>query len=252
MAVNGKKIFGAGRFFGINNVTNPTPARFGVPQDISVSFKRAVKSLFGENQLAADVASGELTVSGKVTLGTVNPRIYTDLVFGDAGSTGQIIEADKESGTLTSFAYTVANATNFVTDCGVVNATTGVPYACVASGSEVAGKSYSLGTGATKGKYTFASAETGTNFKFSYLYNSTTTGETVTLANQPMGKTGNFTAVNIFPWGSEQDVLVLNSCMGSDAELSTKAGDYGKPTFAYEASSDVNDILGTFTFAEAA
>jgi hypothetical protein len=49
-------------FFGINNVSNPTPARFMIPQDMSVSFKRQVKSLFGENQLAWDVGSGELSL----------------------------------------------------------------------------------------------------------------------------------------------------------------------------------------------
>jgi hypothetical protein len=125
----------------------------------------------------------------------------------------------------------------------------------VAAASEVAGKSYSFN--ASTGTYNFNVSETGTTFKFSYLYTLSSSGETLALANQAMGRVGGFTAVLVFPWTNpsnvvEQDVLTLNNCIASDSSMATKLGDYGKPTFGYEAAVDSNENLGTFTFAEAA
>jgi len=254
MAVlNGKKIFGAGRFFGINNVTNPTPARFVLPQDMSITFKRGVKSLYGENQLAADVSGGEMDVTGKVTYGTSNARIIADLLFGVGNNTGQTLESDNELGTIAMHTISVANASTWTVDLGVVNTASGKRYQRVAAGSETAGVSYS----AASGNYSFASGETGTTFKISYLYTNASAGETVNLTNQPMGKVSDFSAVYVFPWTNnsnvtEQDVLTLNSCVASDAEISTKQGDYAKPSFGFTAACDTNDMLGTFSFAETA
>lgn len=252
-ALNGKKIFGAGRFWGINNIVNPTPARFVVPQDMSVAFKRGVKSLFGENQLAEDVSGGELSVTGKVTYGTSNARVIASLLFGASTTTGQTFESDNELGTIASNEISVANHSTWTTDLGVVNTANGARYQCTASGSEVAGVSYSV----TAGVYKFASGETGTTFKISYLYTIAGSGETVALANQPQGKVSDFSAVYVFPWTNpsntvEQDVLTLNSCIASDAEIATKTGDYAKPTFGFSAAVDTNGNLGTFSFAEAA
>ena len=252
-ALNGKKIFGAGRFFGINNVANATPARFVLPQDMAVTFKRSTKSLFGESQLAADVSGGELEVTGKVSYGTSNARVIADLLFGVGNTTGQTLEADNEPGTTASHAISTVNASTWIADLGVVNTASGKRYQRAAAGSETSGISYS----AASGVYTFASGETGTTFKISYLYTSASAGETVSLTNQPMGKVSDFSAVYVFPWvnnanATEQDVLTLNSCIASDAEIATKQGDYAKPSFSFMAACDTNDTLGTFSFAETA
>lgn len=251
--LNGKKTFGAGRFFAINNVTNPTPARFLVPQDMSATFKRSTKTLFGENMFAEDLASGEMNVTGKVTMGTTNARIFSDLVFGAGNSAGQVNEIDNELGTIATHIITVVESATWTVDLGVVNTATGGRYKRVAAASEAAGVSYSVAAGV----YTFATGETGVTFKISYLYGITSTGETVTMTNQPMGRIGGFTAIYVFPWTNpsnvvEQDVLTLNSCVASDSEIATKMGDYAKPTFGLEAAVDTNEVLGTFTFAEAA
>lgn len=248
-AVNGKKIFGAGRFFGINNVSNPTPARFGVMQDQTITFKRTAKSLYGENQLAADVCGAELEVTGKATMGTQNVRVISDLVFGNASDAGQTLEADKEAGVVpaaTAYTITVANSADWTTDLGVVSVTTGLPMTRVAS-APAAGQ-YSVAAGV----YTFAAADANLAVKISYLYTNDAAGKTVNLANQPMGKVGNFTAVMVLPWGNEQDVITLNNCISTDHEIGSKGGDYGKPTFGFMAACDTNDTLGSFSFAEAA
>lgn len=252
-SLTGKKLFGAGRFFGINNVSNPTPTRLAVPQDTSVQMKRQVKELFGENIYAEDTGVGETSITGKITFGQSNARLFADLMLGVSGAAGQILEADNELGTIATSAITVTNSATWTTDLGVVNTTNGQRYAAVAGGSEVAGKSYSVAAGV----YTFAAGETGTTFKISYLYTAATTGEKMTVSNQPMGRIGGFTGVHVFPWTNpsnvqEQDVLTLNNCVASDTELMGKVGDFGKPTLSYTASVDTSDDIGTFSFAEAA
>lgn len=247
---NGQKIFAAGRFFGVNNVVAPTPTYFAIPQDQSITFKRSTKSLFGENQLAADVAAGSMEVTGKVTLGTLNARIFSDLLFGDAGAAGQILEANNEAGIVSptsTYIITVANSATFTVDLGVRNQDLGVRYVRVAS-APVAGKSYMVAAGV----YTFAVGDASANMRISYLYTQASTGETVILTNQAMGCIGAFTGIMQFNGCNNQSILSLNKCLASDTEISTKQDDFAKPTFSFMPSCDDNDVLGTFSFAQAA
>lgn len=244
-SLTGKKLFGAGRFFGINNVTNPTPTRFQTMQDSSIDFKAATKSLFGENRLPVAVAVGEVTITGKVTLGANNSRMFADLLFSDAQATGQILEADKEAGTIGSTPYqiTTTNSAQWTTDLGVTK-TDGTVYTRVAS-SPITGQ-YSVAAGV----YTFAAADTTFSMLISYLYTSASTGSEIVVANTPMGPAGSFTGVMVMPYGTEQDVFTFNNCITQGAGIANKLGDYAKPTFDFMCSTDSTDTLGTLSFAE--
>lgn len=246
--LNGKQTFGAGRFFGVNNVSNPTPMRAAVPQDMSIDFKSSTKQLFGENRFAVATGVGEMTVTGKVTMGATNARMFSDLMFADAGSTGQILEADKEAGTVpavSTYIITVANSATWTTDLGVTD-TSGKVYTRVASGPATG--QYSVAAGV----YTFAAADANANVLISYLYTNASAGEKVVMTNSLMGPAGAFTAVMAFFYGAQQDVLTLNSAIPTDAGIATKQGDFAKPTFGFLANTDATDTLGTFSFALAA
>jgi hypothetical protein len=249
-SITGKKIFGAGRFFGINNVSNPTPARFYVPQDNTIDFKIATKTLTGENKFPVAVAQGDISVTGKVTYGAQNARVFADLLFNLGSTTGTIIEQEKETATIpsTPFQVTVANGATFKQDLGVMLASDGTVFVQVAS-SPATGQ-YSLNT--TTGVYTFNSSDTGKAVVISYLYASASTGEKLVMTNSLQGPAGAFTGVSVFPYGSDQDVLILNNCIASDAGIGTKQGDYVKPSFGYMAATDSSDTLGTFAFSQAA
>lgn len=246
-SVNGEQIFTAGRFFGINNVSNPTPARAYVPQDMSIDFKQSIKKLFGEKKFAVAVAAGEMEVTGKVSMGADQPRILSDLLVNGTTTNSQILEADKEAGTIpgTPYQVTVANSSNWTTDLGVTD-TTGTVYTRVAS-SPAAGQ-YSVAAGV----YTFAAANTGVNVLISYLYTASAQGEKVTMTNQVQGPAGAFTAVMCFLYGTGQNILTLNNAIASDHGIATKLGDFAKPTFGFDCSTDNTDTLGTFSFAQAA
>jgi hypothetical protein len=247
-SMTGKKIFGAGRFFGINNVSNPTPSRFYVPQDNSIDFKIATKTLVGENKFPVAVAQGEISVTGKVTYGAQNARVFADLMFNIGSNTGSIVEQEREAGTVpgvSTYIITVANSATWTTDLGVMKAADGTVMTRVAS-SPAAGQ-YSVAAGV----YTFAAADANLNVVISYLY-TITTGEKMTMTNSLQGPAGAFTGVSVFPYGTDQDVLTLNNCIASDAGIATKQGDYVKPTFGYMAATDATDTLGTFAFSQAA
>jgi hypothetical protein len=249
MAQNGKKIFGAGRFFGINNVSNPTPMVGGVMQDQTITIKRSTKSLYGEGSLAADVCGADIEVTGKITLGASSVRIVSDMMFGNAANDGQILQANQEAGQVpasSTYIVTVANSEDWTVDLGVRDLVTGLPMTRVASGP--AAGQYAVAAGV----YTFAAADASLKVSVSYLYTNSEAGKSVSLINQPMGNFGNFTAVMVFPWSNEQDILTLNNCLASDHEIASKGGDYGKPTFGFMAACDTDDTLGSFSFAEAA
>lgn len=246
-SVSGKKLFGAGRFFGINSVSNPTPTRPQTVQDQSIDFKMATKSLFGEERLPVAIAVGEVTITGKVTMGANNSRLFADLVFAEAQAAGQINEADKEAWAIpaTPYQVTVSNSAYFLTDLGVINKTTGQVFVCVPS-SPITGQ-YSVAAGV----YTFAAADTATNVAISYLYTVASTGMEIVVTNSLMGPAGSFAGTMVMPYGAEQDVFTFNNCITQGAGISTKSGDYAKPTFDFMVSTDSSDTLGTMSFAEA-
>ena len=247
-SVTGKKVFSPGRFFGINNVSNPTPTRAYVPQDMSIDFKQSTKELFGEKKFSVAVAAGEMSITGKVTMGAQNVRILADLLFNVTGTSGTIVEADKEAAAIpaTPFQVTVANGATWTTDLGVTK-TDGTVLTRVASAPATG--QYSVAAG---GVYTFAAADTGNSVLISYLYTIASSGEKLTLANAFQGPTGSFTAVMVFPYGSDQDVLTLNNAILQDHGIATKLGDFAKPTLGFMASTDSSDVLGTYAFAQAA
>jgi hypothetical protein len=154
---------------------------------------------------------------------------------------------------VSTYVVTVANATNYLLDLGVINVTTGVILTRVAAGAEVAGASYSVvESGVNKGKYTFAAGDANGNMLFSYSYSSSSIGVTLSITNQQQGLTGRFQAVHVLPWGTQQDMIVFNNCLAASAGISAKKSGFGSTMLDYHASVDSTDVLGTMTFAEAA
>lgn len=247
-AQTGQKVFGSGRFYGIPNVTNPTPSPFGVTQDVSIDFKRDIKELFGQNQLPVDIAAGMLHVTGKVTNGTLQARLFNDLMIGGTLSTGQIPWVANETITISSGSTlgTPANAAGLVTDLGIYPTLTGVPLVRVSTIAILSAGQYAV---STAGVYAFSSLDSFTSLKVSYLY-STSGGQSVAMTNQPMGKTGNFQAIIDLLWGSDKGSISLGNCMAADWTLATKLDDYTKPSFDFQCGTDATDSLGTFSFAE--
>ena len=257
--LSGKPTFGAGRVFMTGNYANPTPIRPLVVQSQAVEFKQKLESLFGEKALAAAVGKGEMEVTGKVEYGKTNPRVLNDLMFGQGTSTGNYQQSDNEAHTVPAVSTYTVTATNYTTgifiDLGVKNVTTGAAYSCVASGSEVAGTSYSVNL--ATGVYKFAAGDANVNVAISYACAVAAAGETVNLNNFLQGGVNSFQAVHVLPWQLptgvvEQDMFVFYNCFAGSTGLSAKKSGFGMTTLDYTAAVNGNDQLGVATFAEAA
>jgi hypothetical protein len=252
-SATGQKIFGAGYFYGVPNVSNPTPTQFLVAQNMSADFKREIKYLYGsDGQIALDNASGKLTVSGKVESGQVNARALNDLVLGTSLANTQLSVQRDETGTVPAvsgpYTITVANSATWTTDLGVTfaagTAKAFQPLIRVASGPTTG--QYAVAAGV----YTFAAADTTLGVAISYEYTTATSGQSISMTNQPMGKTGNFTAIMGLNYGTEKCAIQFNNCMSGGMSFATKLDDYMMPSFEYGAAADTNGILGTFSVAE--
>lgn len=248
-SATGQKVFGSGYFYAIPNVTNPNPTSFGATQSVSCDFKRDLKYLHGTNQLPIESASGKTTVSGKSEMATVNGRLINDLLLGGSMAAGenQIVRGEVHAIPGTGpFTITIAppGSGTFGKNLGVKYVATNVPLVQVASAPATG--QYSV-TGAV---FTFAAADDGLSVSFDYSYSITTAGQTVTMTNQPMGKTGNFTSVIALNFGTDQNLIQLNNCMSGGWSLSTKLDDFAMPSFEYGAATDDTDTLGTMSFAQ--
>lgn len=245
------KVFGGGSFYGINNVPSPTPTTFDTLQDMSISMKRETKSLWGTNQFADDVSSGQMSVTGKVTCGSLNSRAMSDLLVGSASKSEYDKIAKKEIHvTPNDGIIKVANAAGYEEDLGLIAVATNKPLVRVPEGTTLKANTYTV---SAKGNYK-VDATTWDDLKLAVSYRYVLSGATdtskQTLLNAPMGDIGDFTAVMAFEWKAEQNVFVLNSCNMSDFELASKQGDYGKPSWSFMAAVDDYDVLGTFSFAQ--
>ena len=75
--------------FGVGNliarrtdVSNPTPVRFGVLQDLQIDVDADNKMLVGQYQMPVDVARGQLKVKGSAKFARIQANAYNDLFFG--------------------------------------------------------------------------------------------------------------------------------------------------------------------------
>ena len=238
-------IFGAGSLWAVNqSVSNPTPIRLGITQDISVDFSRSVKTLVGQNSLPFAAAPGVITTKGKVSHGQISGRQLNDLFFaGNAstagGAVGQTLVTDNEQQTAAAN-VTISN-TPFNEDLGVVYNSSGLPLTRMSVGST--NGQYTVNAGGT---YGFYGTDVGVTVNISYAYNTTTAGTTTyTLSSQPMGSTNTFQAVMYTIFNSKQANIILNSCIASKIGLATKLEDFMKPDFEFEAFANTAGNLGS-------
>lgn len=252
--VKPSKAFGAGDFFGVNNVQTPTPTSFDTPQDMSLAVKRELKSITGNNMFPDDVNAGAASINGKVTFGSLNGRIWGDLVAGvGASRTGLTVNvAKREKGVVANNnKITVKNHGSgvFLRDLGV-RGPENLPLIRVANAAAITLSSHYSVT--TIGEYQFHASQEGDTFDFTYEWQGLVNnlGAVYNITNQPQGQVGDFTAVFSTRWRTEENVFTLNSCTVDAHEMATKGGDYMKPTLSFQAQADAYDNIGTFSYAQ--
>lgn len=240
-------VFGSGNIYGISAAANSTPMKLGRMQDVAFDFSFNLKQLHGSGQIAADIRRGSGKITGKAKFANLSGKMLNDLFFNQTATTGLLMSAVGEAGTIpaTPFQVTVANGANFDTDLGVVWADTGLPLTKVASAPTTGQYSVSAA-----GVYTFASADTGKSVLIDYLYTATTGGTKIALSNQAMGVTPTFMGVFTANVGGKIATLKLNSCTSGKLALATKQEDYAIPEFDFEAMADAANNVGVLSVAD--
>jgi hypothetical protein len=251
-SLTGQKLFGGGYFWGRPNTTNPTPVRFGTVQSVSLDFKREIKYLYGsDGQAAQDVAAGKLTVSGKTESGSLNGRAVNSLLLGGTLSDGETVFVRNEAGSIpaaTAYTIEVDGADDFLEDLGVILTTSGANTRMVRVASAPAEGQYSVDE--STGTYTFAAANASGKVLIDYTKTDDSAGQSIDMANQPMGKIGGFTATLGMIYGAEKSLFQLNNTIGGGFSLATKLDDYAMPSMDFGCAVDDNGTLGTLSFAQ--
>jgi hypothetical protein len=242
----GSLLFGAGNFYGTNPAANSTPHKVVTMQEISFDMSYTTKQLMGQYSAPIDVRRGAMKFGGKAKFANVNGAMLNDLFFNQTTTTGQLLSAVAEVGTIpaTPFTITVVNGATWTTDLGVVYSATGLALTKVAS-APIAGQ-YSVGAG---GVYTFAAADTTLGVYIDYLYTSATGGTLITLSNQLMGTQPFFKGVFTSNVSGKIITLVLNQCTSSKLSFSTKTEDYGIPEMDIEIMADSGNNIGQMSIA---
>ncbi|WOJ88055.1 hypothetical protein RZS28_09310 [Methylocapsa polymorpha] len=241
--------FGSGVLLGTRtDIANATPVNFGLVQEVTIEETATIKELYGQYQRPLAAARGTIKTTGKAKVARISGLAFANLFYGVAPSAGQIATSFAEAGAVaaaTPFTMTVANATTFVDDDGVLYAATGLPLTKVAS-SPAAGQ-YSIASGV----YTFNSADAGKAVLTSYTYTVSGSGQKFTVANQLLGTTPTFQAVFYTSFQGQAVSLKLNNCASTKLSFQTKLEDYVMPEFDFLCLADAAGNVMTWSFAEA-
>lgn len=224
------------------DITNGVIVNVGFVNELSFDLNASTKSLYGQNQFPLIAARSTVKAAGKfkaaVLSGLALNNVFIGQSFVGGGTAWTIDEANTVPGT--PFTVTVAGAATFEADLGVRYTATGLPGQRVTAGAEAAGKYSVTESGANKGKYVFAAADTALAVKITY---STTvaTGQNITVTNQPIGTTPTFRLdyyTNLNQPTAKPFVVRFYACIAGKYGFAAKLEDFNMPDFEFEFFDD--------------
>jgi hypothetical protein len=244
-------LFGTGQLFA-SNVGGGNPLRIGALQNVEVGFSGDLKELFGQYQFPLAVARGKTKVEGKFGTGNIDVAAFNALFFAEAAgvTSGQYKQAINEAGAVPGtgpYTVVVANGAHFFRDLGVTDVLTGKPLKYVTSA--VATGEYMVDP--TTGTYTFAAADTGKAVLFNYIYQDTTAGGTLTIANQLMGVAPTLELICSQTFQGNVTTLCLFSVTVSKLQLPLKMDDFAISDCDFQAQANSAGNIGFITTTSA-
>lgn len=217
-------VFGTGQLYA-TPVGGGAPLRFGALQDVGVDFSADTKQLFGQYQFPLDVARGKTKIEWSASSGQIDVDSFNQIYFGQTVTAGQKIQVFNEVGAVpatTPFTVTAANGAKFFMDLGVFSQVTGMPLKQV-DGAPAAGQ-YSVNP--ATGVYTFAEDDASLGIFLNYLWEDTTNGQSLDIANVLMGTTPKFQLVLSQTYNGKSITMVLYSAVAEKLGLPLKQDDY--------------------------
>jgi len=243
------RLFGSGLLWGTpstdangNAITNASPVRFGILQDVSVDINFDTKLLYGQNQFAIDAGRGKGKIAGKAKFAEVNGALINSLFFGQTTTAGILDDHFDVTGQLAAATVTpvVPSSGTWSVDLGVRDGF-GIPFTKVASAPATG--QYSVAAGV----YTFAAADSARTVFIDYQYTATsTTAKKSVVTNLLMGQAPTFRCDLKIPRLPKALVFTFNNCISNKFSIASKQDDFIIPEFDFDIFADPNGNIMTW------
>ena len=207
------------------------------------------EELYGQLQFPVAIARGQGKITGKAKFAQILGLLYSDIFFGVTPATGQFAVSQLEAAAIpatTPYTITTANAASYNDDLGVSYAVSGKRFNRVTTPSAAGQYSVNFATGV----YTFSSADASAAVLISYTYSVATSGNRLTLANQPMGITPTFKATFYTAYNGSGTALRLNACTANKLSLPTKLDTWTIGELDFTAFADASGTIGYLSTVE--
>lgn len=237
------------------DITNGVIVNVGYVNEMSLDYAGTTKELFGQNQFPLVAARGTVKATGKWKSAVLSGLAWNNVFFGQTFNTGTIAWTIGEVSAIpaTPFTITVAGSANFDADLGVTYVATGLPAQRVTAGSEAAGKYSVTESGVNKGKYIFASADTGLSVAITYSTAVAASGQTLSVLNTPIGQTPTFQLdyyTNLNQPTSKPFIVRVFGCVAAKVALAAKLEDFIMPEFDFDIFADNSNRVCNFYYPE--
>ncbi|MGH9541388.1 MAG: hypothetical protein ACRD2H_05860 [Terriglobales bacterium] len=214
---------------GGNQAAAPTPIQLATLQNVSITLDRADKALYGAYDIAEDVASGHVKISGKAEFARIDLSVLANVYTGGSLTSGVVL-SNTQSAVIpasTPFTITVTNSATFSKDLGV-RFSDGRALTVVTT-SPTTGE-YSVAAGV----YTFSTADASLPVSISYLSTSVT-GRTLTVAKQFVGYSPVFELYLTNPYSGGGNGLHLFAAKAGKLAFDGKQEAYTLPNLDFTA-----------------
>jgi hypothetical protein len=240
--------FGTGILLGTRtDIPDATPINFGLVQEVTIEETATIKELHGQYQRAIVEARGTIKTTGKAKVARISGLAFAHLFYGVTPAPGQLATAFAEGGAIPGsppFTVTVANASGFADDNGVIYLSTGLPLTKVPSAPDAGQYSVESGT------YSFNAADAGKAVLVNYTYSLSGSGHRISVTNELLGTTPTFQAQFYTTFQGQAVSLKLNNCTSSKLSFKTKLEDFVMPEFDFSCFADPAGNVMTWSFAE--
>lgn len=258
------KLFGAGIMCALpltdalgNAIAVPTPAPFGILQDVTLDFEFEQKPLYGANQFPVAVGRGKGKVMGKAKEAKIYATLFNSMFFGQPANQSAGFFAIWNDTTGTAIPGTPWQITPTPPNTGVWDTDLGVsfgsqdqvvPLIRVAAGP-TAGQ-YSVAAGV----YTFAAADTTKLAFINYRYTNTGAqvvgSQKVTVASLLMGYAPTLQIDLSVSYGGKYFTIRLPNSLPNKWMWNFKNDDWTIPEFDFECFTDSNNNVAYYSMSE--
>lgn len=221
-------------------VDERNPLIVGTVQEASLDFNKETKELFGsDSQFAKAIATGQMSIGGKVKFGQINADVLSAVFFGKTLTNGIYAINYDSVGTVIPSGGTVTvtppKAGDFESNKGVILKAGSVAMKRVASSPSAGQYSVNEGTG----EYTFATADVGKVVFITYAYTATSTSaKNATFSSIAMGLTPSFQLDLDINYGGKDTTFSLLKCVSSKLTYATKYNEFTTPEFEFKAQQN--------------